>query len=106
MYVVCVLCNRYVNLHVVAGHHGQSSKRFCDMGYCNQPNAYSCDPNTEHCLCNQGYSGVYCENQQCKHQTYANAILKHIFPMNVKESLSLTVIPKECFTYLVVLPFM
>ncbi len=62
---------RHVSLKIdlfVAGHGSHGGTSFCDMGYCNQPNAYSCDrvANTQRCLCNPGFSGIYCENQQCK----------------------------------------
>ena len=59
---------RYHSNRLLVADHGTT--RFCDMGYCNQPNAHSCDPTNQHCLCNPNYSGTYCENQQCKHWFY------------------------------------
>ncbi len=51
---------------LVAGDHVHGDKHFCDMGYCNQPNAHSCDANTQQCVCNPGYAGTFCENAFCE----------------------------------------
>ena len=69
IYNACLLAN--ILITSLADH---GTTHFCDMGYCNQPNAYSCDSTNQQCLCNPNYLGTYCENHQRKHPAWGSGV--------------------------------